>query len=346
MALIRENGGNVDYDYTWRRTQDGALAHTLSTQSPLPRWLLLIFGEDFFHDVLKADVQFANARSQADFDNVVKAVGELHKLEEFHFFDLGFDGVPSVAPLRQLRNVRNLDLSLGRLTSHDFEVFESMAQLERLTLFRQRVDCEAAKHLAKLSQLSDLTIGYMNEVDDDAVRQLVTLPRLESLSLDDTQITDDALAVISRMETLQRLSLSATAVTDRGVAFLGEMSQLEDLDLADSKVTGVGIRWPVALTTVRLSRSSLTDAGLESLCRCRAISGLQLGQTQISDSGTRHLASLENLQWLELDWTKITDASLAVIGRSSGLKHLTLNGTNITDDGTAHLEGLQKLCGV
>ena len=52
---------------------------------------------------------------------------------------------------------------------------------------------------------------------------------------------------------------------------------------------------------------------------------LNLGGSQITDAGLRHLQGLASLQYLDISGTKITDNGLPYLKRMTGLKSLCLD---------------------
>jgi hypothetical protein len=70
---------------------------------------------------------------------------------------------------------------------------------------------------------------------------------------------------------------------------------------------------------------------------------LNLAQSEITNTGTAPLATLENLTHLHLELTAINDEALAHLAGLQNLAYLNLYGTQITDAGLEHLKGLKKL---
>ena len=70
---------------------------------------------------------------------------------------------------------------------------------------------------------------------------------------------------------------------------------------------------------------------------------LDLGFTQITDSGLEHLKGLTNLKLLSLNNTQITDEGLKHLKGMTSLQTLTLQNTKVTDAGLEHLKGLSSL---
>ena len=81
----------------------------------------------------------------------------------------------------------------------------------------------------------------------------------------------------------------------------------------------------------------LTDADFEK------VTGLYLNYTQVTDSGLKEVAKLQNLKELFLNYTQITDAGLKEVAKMQQLTMLGLSDTKITDAGLVELAELQQL---
>ena len=67
---------------------------------------------------------------------------------------------------------------------------------------------------------------------------------------------------------------------------------------------------------------------------------LDLGGTQVTDSGVPTLMQMTNLTRLHLERTKLTDAGLAKLAALNELEYLNLYGTEISDAGIENLQVL------
>ena len=75
----------------------------------------------------------------------------------------------------------------------------------------------------------------------------------------------------------------------------------------------------------------------------KAVIGVALGGTKVTDAGLAHLKGLTQLQSLNLGFTKVTDTGLEHLRRLTKLQRLNLNYTKVTDAGLEYLNGLTKL---
>ena len=141
-------------------------------------------------------------------------------------------------------------------------------RLRKLNVAKTSVGAGLGEALAAWSELEAL-LAQGSQVDDDAVKSIPELPRLQNLSLADTAVTEGGLAglvercpnlreitsetasgslpvsALKRLRFLRRASLGGDQLTDETVAMLVELPSLEHLEL----------------------RSPVTDATLQRLPR-------------------------------------------------------------------------------
>ncbi len=70
---------------------------------------------------------------------------------------------------------------------------------------------------------------------------------------------------------------------------------------------------------------------------------LNMSRSQITDAGLDNLPKFKQLRRLYLDNTKVTDKALASIAKLPDLEYLNLYGTEVTDAGLDQLKGMKKL---
>src|SRR5262245_10135160 len=94
-----------------------------------------------------------------------------------------------------------------------------------------------------------------------------------------------------------------------------------------------------------LSRTEVTDAGLEELAGLTTLRALGLAGTEVTDVGLQELARLPSLQVLDLFSTGagVTDAGLKELKKLKSLRALDLSHTGVTDAGVKELKELQSL---
>lgn len=95
--------------------------------------------------------------------------------------------------------------------------------------------------LKKFSRLKKLRFPA-NEVDDQALADLVAMTTLEDLDLSGSQITGEGLKTLANMPALRRIVLAdCQGITDENLGMIVASPTIEHLVLSDSGVTGAGL---------------------------------------------------------------------------------------------------------
>ena len=90
---------------------------------------------------------------------------------------------------------------------------------------------------------------------------------------------------------------------------------------------------------VDLSRSQVTDAGMDTLAKMANLERLHLENTKVTDAGLAKLGTLTNLEYLNIYGTKTTDGGIAKLASAKDLKKLYVWETGVTQAGAKALEG-------
>lgn len=188
-----------------------------------------------------------------------------------------------LAGLAAFPSLRELDLASTQLTD------AGLAQLA------------APAVAAALGSLQRLDLSGGTQLTAAGLGHLAALPRLAELKLSNTNLDDAGLAALAPLA-LQRLHLiHAHRLTDSGWRAL-DVSALEELAM-------FGVSAPDALLRRlgevgklrRLDCKSVSEAGLVSLCRNRALAHLEVSEAAtIGAAGLAALATLPALQRLQL----------------------------------------------
>lgn len=135
-------------------------------------------------------------------------------------------------------------------------------------------------------------------------------------------------ALKTRGAVAQRVAADTDAV-DVNFSLLRE--QVGDQDLALLADLAPVLVW------LNLSRTAVTDAGLERLTGLPELRRLHLAGTAIGDAGVRHLRGLGKLEYLNLYGSKVGDAGLEALGGLSALRKLYVWETPVTEAGAKAL---------
>ena len=276
VATIRQNGGEVAYDYeiAHRRANGGRL-------------LTRVLGPDFFNRVVLAKIEGGVSLTQLQ---------ELTYLQTLSL-DASWHTNDELNNIGLLSQLERLQLRGTRLELATFQARRSMLsdaglahirRLRRITVLDLRgnpITDAGIDYLADLSELQELDLGFTN-VAGPGLNGIRRLPALRTLNLRCTKISDSGLKGVELPTHLEKLDLSYTTITDEELQNLKPLLMLRELDLS-----GTGV----------------TNSGLRSVSALANIESLSLDGTRITNAGLAHLAALGRLRRLSVRFTKVTD---------------------------------------
>jgi hypothetical protein len=140
-------------------------------------------------------------------------------------------------------------------------------------------------------------------------------------------------AGIDRSESLLNLWKTSLPTLD---AEYHRFLQVTDADLASLPLG-------TKLTKLCLTRTAITDQGLELLRAQSDVEWLDLGYTRVGDAGLANLRDWSSLKQLNLEATRVTDRTLEQLRTAAALEELDLSHTAITDEGLASIRHLPRL---
>jgi eukaryotic-like serine/threonine-protein kinase len=277
----------------------------------------------------------------------------------------------SLKRLKDLKHLRELDLSETSISDAGLEHLQGLDSLSRLDLGRTAITNEGLKYVSNLKNLRELYVSGVPRINDAGLEQIAHLTMLGSLDLTEASITDVGIVHLSRLNHLQVLRVDSTGVTDAGLKSICSIKSLRELFMSGTKVndaglkhvrnlpmleglaigyssiTDAGVAHVKELKNLRLlslcDNNKITDAAIEHLTGLRELRSLYLGRTSITDAGLEHLAKMPWLKVLGLECRGITDAGLEKLQTIVELSFLDLSGTSVTDAGLEHLQAFKRL---
>jgi internalin A len=195
VAEIKRVGGHIGY--SWQRSHGAWVSP--SPKSPWRDWVRRRLGPDFLDTVTYVFLQ----GEQCD-DESLRAACRLPWLEELSVVNSSVTDA-SAEDLRQLKNLRSLDLRLNRITKRPL------------------------RHIGEMSELRELTLSmklFPIPARDEDMAFLKRLTKLESLKLYSANLNDAWLVYLEELANLTFLHLTDTAMTAEGLDHLKGLSNL------------------------------------------------------------------------------------------------------------------------
>jgi hypothetical protein len=170
VEAIKELGGQVEYDLTWR-----------------PEWFRSVLGKDAVATVV--GVTFPDVFASSETDAGLKHLKGLQQLQKLNLdstqvTDAGLEHLKRLPKLRVLNLCRTLVSDAG------LEHLKGLTHLQDLNLRHTRVTDAGLEHLEGLTQLQQLNLWNTN-VTDAGLECLKRVKQLHRLVLVDTKVTDE-----------------------------------------------------------------------------------------------------------------------------------------------------------
>lgn len=175
---------------------------------------------------------------------------------------------------------------------------------------------------------------HNTELTPEIKEHLSTLPHLQELTLPSGFKAAD-LPWLGRMQTLHVLNIDSADLRDADFTSLAGLQDLSSLSLRNCRFSNADFAtFPrlERIATLTLSGGAITDACAERLAELRlpALRTLSLEETSLTDAGIRSLCGVYNLEWLNLYCSRgITAESVAEIGKMDRLGLVGIGGTGM-----------------
>lgn len=246
VAGIHAAGGWVYYDYQDFDLRTGKF--DVVARSSVPQWLLDTLGIDYFHRVEVVNMSFHEEGPQrldndepganADIsdslaripwvrglflnagsvdDEGMRVVGRMRSLEILMIWDAEEIGDAGVEQLRDLPNLRYLHLGGSQVGDRGLQAIASLPGLEGISMQENRFTDAGIAHLRGHPRLRSVWVGGLHALTpltDACVADLASLPQLEELDLQHTQVTVAGLRPLTSCGRLKKLFLSGSAADD------------------------------------------------------------------------------------------------------------------------------------
>ncbi len=269
-----------------------------------------------------------------------------------------------MAAVTSMARLRNLNISYSSLTDRQVEA------ISHLDLIDLNLDGSSLKE-GQCRYLQESSVKYLrlhdSTLSDQDLRDVATLPNLESIHLERTNVSDVTVVPFASVPHLLAIWLDNTQITgtglrnmqgplkvfylhgcpitDEGLEAICTNRELRELYLTSSRVSDDGVAHVAnlhKLDQLKLVNSQITDNAVKYIAEASNIHNLWLDNTSVGDQTLAGLRS-SNIRWLELSRTQITDAGLKYLAEIRSLDHLNLSDTKVTDTGVVQLKHLRRL---
>lgn len=248
----------------------------------------------------------------------------------------------AMAHLAAFKKIEQLSLSSATIEDQDLSLLKDLGNLKSLDLSLTEIGDDGLAHLEGLILLEELDL-HRTGVSDRGLSALRRMKSLRTLNLSETKCSDDGLANLRGFGLLESLNLSGLAITNEGLERMGirEMTSLRELRLSNAVIEKGGLECLSDLRQLQrleLNGVVLRDVGLQPLSGLTNLRVLFLDRSDIRDDDLAALSKLSNLERLDLQRTHVTDAGLNHLKDLKQLRSLDLWQTEVTKEGATGLE--------
>jgi hypothetical protein len=186
------------------------------------------------------------------------------------------------------------------------------------------------------------------QVGNSGLGYLAQLMSLKALKHRSPAADDAGLEALTAAKGLDTLEIQDFNITDRAGQFIKQFENLTNLIVF--RCQGFGSSGLLELKGMKLSRltlrdlPSVDDLGMEVFRELMALKRLYLSElASVSDAGILNLVYLKDLDTLDIWEVPITDKSLETISKLANLKTLSIRSAQITDASADLLLTMPKL---
>lgn len=140
----------------------------------------------------------------------------------------------SIVKLRELKSLRTLSIINSPISNVGLASIAQLPSLEKFDLQFLEFDAETVRLIASMRNLRGLARAELN---DEHLRELSQLPRLESLSAYAAEVTSVGIERLAGMSTLQFLNLDGIPINDEQLLQLAALPELKTLILQSHRGT-------------------------------------------------------------------------------------------------------------
>jgi internalin A len=229
--------------------------------------------------------------------------------------------------LAALPHLTHLDLSLTRITDHGLQQLKNAPGIVELNLYyAEQITDEGMAAVKGWKKLKRINLRG-TKVTDTTLEHLANVTTLDSLDVGFAQITDVGLDRLTPLVNLKELVVGGNKLTDVGLQALRQLPGLTTLSLGGSQRTDSGL-WTI----------SLTEQGLDAITTLKELRELRLDGMPVTTRWLEKLKALNKLERLSLQGCKrVGDDAAPVLAAWPMLRVLDLKGTAVTEKSLAEL---------
>jgi internalin A len=232
-------------------------------------------------------------------------------------------------------------------TKYSLAGLAELAESERLGEFEDRNPYNFGWYRNSLDALignasndSERRIDLSNLIDvSDHLGFLSRYPKLEQLSLRNTDVTADGLKHVAELRQLLSLDLDSTSIEDNDLSLLGPLTNLEKLYVVGCHITEAPIPNLPNLKELWIGSPRVSEKAFANIAKLTTLESLHLTGCQLTEESCRSLQQLRSLKSLTLEACKADDRAIASLTQIPALTDIVLDDLRI---GPESIQAIQQ----
>ncbi len=205
----------------------------------------------------------------------------------------------------------------------------------------QKAELEAAAALTRLGvPLQHDAEGVVRwieatkgELNDEALRSLPALPRLEWLEIGGGNVTRSGIASLKSCTALRRLYVHDIDLNGDALEWLASLTNLEALSLQRTGIDGTALKniKAPALAVLNISGDKIADDDMSLIAALKDLEVLALADTKVTGDGIAKLEGMSRLNELNIMNDGVLDGDLDHFLTMPNLRIVYASGCNLND---------------
>ncbi len=302
-----------------------------------------LFGE-------QPDLETLQIRNFRDLnDAMVGQLTGLKKLKSLTLANAGITDKGIKTLVEAFPTLKELDIASNTLlTDASLKEIAKLQDLELLSINYCNFSEFGMMDISKLAKLKTLDLRANMQVGGTGMGFLAKLPSLKTFKHMSSAIDDMGLEALTAVTGLETLEIQDFNITEASGQIINRFQNLKNLIVF--RCDGFGPQALQELKGMKLLRltlrdlASINDEGLSVFRDMPTLKRLYLRELpSVSDDGVANLSSLKELELLSIWEVPITDKSLDTISKLDNVKELELRSTDITEASVEKLLSMPKL---
>ena len=232
-------------------------------------------------------------------DAGLKEIAKVETLESLELLHIKItdDGLAALAGLKKLRS---LSLMRTSITGNGLAALAGLP-LEKLSISGAALTADGLKNILKLKGLKELEIRAQ-KIGPTDLPDLKLLGELRKLNIVSTPTNDETIKQLTGLPKLEEVVLDVAALTNVGLKTLAGNRQLSTIRITESKVTDAGLAALTGLTKLKtlIVGKGVTDAGLAHLAQIKTLEHFDASSSVVTGTGLEHLHAHPGLKTVDL----------------------------------------------